>query len=121
TILWGMTEDVTENRMEKAPAESEVVAALHESERHYRQLLDAVTSYTYSVEIRDGAPRSTSHGEGCLAATGYTPEDFASDPHLWFTMVHPQDRELVLRHAANTLADCGAGPIEHRIFHQDGS
>ena len=36
-------------------------------------------------------------------------------------MVHPQDRELVLRHAATTLADCANGPIEHRILHQDGS
>ena len=55
----------------------------------------AVTSYTYSVELRDGVPHSTSHGMGCLAATGYTPEDFAADPYLWINMVHPDDRELV--------------------------
>jgi len=94
---------------------------LRESERHYRQLLEAVTSYTYSVELRDGVPRYTSHGVECLVATGYTPEEFASDPYLWFTMVHPQDRELVQRHAAKALADRGNGPIEHRIVRQDGS
>jgi len=95
--------------------------ALRESEQRYRQLLEAVTSYTYSVELRDGVPRSTSHSMGCLAATGYTPEDFASDPCLWINMVHAHDRELVRRHAANTLADSGNGPIEHRILHRDGS
>ena len=95
--------------------------ALCEIERRYRQLLEAVTSYTYSVELRDGVPRSTSHSMGCLAATGYTPADFANDPYLWINMVYPDDRELIRQHAANTLADSGAGPIEHRILHRDGS
>jgi len=95
--------------------------ALRESEQHYRQLLKAITSYTYSVDLRDGVPRSTSHSMGCLAATGYTPADFAADPYLWIKMVHPDDREMVRQHAAKTLADSGNGPIEHRILHRDGS
>ena len=96
-------------------------AVLRESEQRYRQLLEAVTSYTYSVELRDGVPRSTSHSMGCLAVTGYTPENYASDPYLWITMVHPDDRELVRRHAASTLAESRNGPIEHRILHRGGS
>ena len=32
----------------------QVEAELRASEQHYRQLLEAVTSYTYSLEIRDG-------------------------------------------------------------------
>ncbi len=94
---------------------------LRESEQRYRQLLEAVTSYTYSVELREGVPRSTAHSMGCLAVTGYTPENYASDPYLWITMVHPDDRELVRRHAASTLAESQNSPIEHRILHRDGS
>ncbi len=98
-----------------------VEAELHAAERRYRQLLEAVTSYTYSLEIRDGSPYSTVHSAGCLAATGYTPEDFAADPYLWINMVHADDRESVRRHAAQVLAESESGPIEHRILHRNGS
>jgi sigma-B regulation protein RsbU (phosphoserine phosphatase) len=99
----------------------QVEVELRASEQRYRQLLEAVTSYTYSLEIRDGVPQSTVHGAGCLAATGYTPEDFAADPYLWINMVHPDDRELVRRHAAHVLAQSENGPVEHRILHRNGS
>src|SRR5208283_4521214 len=77
--------------------------------------------YTYSLEIRAGVPQSTVHSTGCLAATGYAPENFAADPYLWINMVHPDDRELVRRHAALALAAAANGPVEHRILHRDGS
>ena len=99
----------------------QVEADLRASEQRYRQLLEAVTSYTYSLEIRDGVPQSTVHSAGCLAATGYAPEDFAADPYLWFNMVHPDDRELVKQHAAQALVESEIGPIEHRILHRNGS
>ena len=96
-------------------------AELRAGHERYRQLLESVTSYTYSVEIQGGRPCSTSHSTGCLMVTGYSPADFAADPHLWLTMVHPDDRELVRQHAARVLADNAASPIEHRIVHRDGS
>ena len=98
-----------------------VEAELRASEQRYRQLLEAVTSYTYSLEIRDGVPQSTVHSVGCQAAAGYSPEDFASDPYLWINMVHPDDRESVRQHAAQVLAANESGPIEHRILHRNGS
>lgn len=101
--------------------QKQVESELRASEQRYCKLLDAVTTYTYSLEIRDGVPLSTTHSAGCLAATGYTPEDFAADPYLWIKMVHPDDRELVRRHAANGLAQYACSPIEHRIFHRSGS
>lgn len=99
----------------------QVEAELRASEQRYRQLLEAVTSYTYSVEIRDGVPQSTVHSAGCWGATGYTPEDFAADPYLWINMVYHDDRELVRQHAARVLAESENGPIEHRILHRNGS
>ena len=98
-----------------------VEAELRASEQRYRQLLEAVTSYTYSLEIRDGVPQSTVHSAGCLAATGYAPEDLAADPYLWIKMVHPEDRELVQRHAAQVLTESGSSPVEHRILHRSGT
>jgi sigma-B regulation protein RsbU (phosphoserine phosphatase) len=99
----------------------QIEAELRASEQRYRELLEAVTSYTYSLEIRDGVPQSTVHSAGCLASTGYAPDDFAADPYLWINMVHPDDRELVRQHAAHVLAESGNGAVEHRILHRNGS
>jgi len=95
--------------------------AVKESEHRYRILLGAVTSYTYSVEVENGTPLSTHHKPGCVSATGYTPEDYASDPNLWISMVHPDDRDMVGQHVAKVLAGEETPPIEHRIIHRDGS
>jgi sigma-B regulation protein RsbU (phosphoserine phosphatase) len=94
--------------------------AVQESERRYRQLLEAVTSYTYSVDVVDGEPSSTVHRGGCLAATGYAPEEYRSHPYLWFDMVHPEDRPRVQEHVANVLAGQDVPPLEHRILHKNG-
>lgn len=96
-------------------------AASRESEERYRQLLAAVTSYTYSVELRNGVPISTKHSLGCLTATGYAPEEYASDPSLWFSMIHPDDRATISEHLATVLADNDTPPVEHRIIHKDGT
>ena len=74
---------------------------------HYRQLLNAVTSYTYSVKLNNGSPMSSRHSLGCLATTGYRPEEYAADPYLWFTMIHRDDREMVRAYVARVHAGEG--------------
>jgi PAS domain S-box-containing protein len=93
--------------------------ALRTSEQRYRELLAAVTSYSYSVEIHHGSPVATKHSAGCQAATGYAPEDYASDPNLWFSMVHPEDREMVRHHVGKVLAGENVPPMERRILRKD--
>src|SRR5205085_325556 len=66
--------------------------ALSESENRYNALLRAVNGYAYTVEVVDGVPVATVHGEGCLAAAGYRPEDYQANPRLWIEMAHPEDR-----------------------------
>ncbi len=62
--------------------------ALKESEERYRRLLASVTDYIYTVKVEDGRPVATAHGEGCVAVTGYTPEQYQADPDLWYRMVY---------------------------------
>ena len=57
--------------------------ALRKSEERYRRITEAVTDYVFKVRIEDGQAVETVHGSNCVAVTGYTPEDFASDPYLW--------------------------------------
>lgn len=93
---------------------------LREEEGRYRRLLEATTSYSYSVTLNNGR-FATYHGPGCLATTGYGPEEYAADPYLWIRMVHADDREMVRQYVARIHAGERLPPIEHRIVHKNGS
>jgi len=112
-LVYSSAHDVTESRLAQE--------ALQRSERRYRDLISAVTTYTYQVKLDHGVPVSTEHSWGCVSATGYTPEDYAADPLLWINMVHPEDRDMVREHVDRVLAGNDVSPLEHRIVHRDGS
>ncbi|MGA3118148.1 MAG: PAS domain S-box protein [Syntrophobacteraceae bacterium] len=95
--------------------------ALRESEKRYKQLLQSVTDYIYTVQVQDNRPFVTVHGPGCAAVTGYTSEDYKADPYLWYRMVYEQDRDAVRDQADRVLSGEAALPLEHRIIHRDGS
>jgi PAS domain S-box-containing protein len=94
--------------------------ALQESEQRYIQMVGSVTDYIYTVEIPDGCPASTVHSPGCVAVTGYTPEEYARTPFLWLEMIHPDDRTRVVEHARSAMKG-PVKPLEHRILHKDGT
>jgi len=95
--------------------------ALRDSEERYRTLLYSVTDYIYSVRVDQGVVVSTTHGPGCLAVTGYAPEDFALDANLWISMVWPDDRDIVRLQVQDILSGKEELIIEHRILHKNGS
>jgi PAS domain S-box-containing protein len=97
------------------------LSALKQSELRYRQLLESVTSYLYTVNVENGKAVSTVHGPGCTAVTGYTPEDFAADPDLWYRMVYDDDKPIVLDQAGRARQGMHSGPLEHRIRHRNGT
>src|ERR1700722_9978478 len=49
---------------------------------------------------------------------GYAPEEWLTDPHLWASCVHPDDRERVFAREMQ-LEEPGA-PEEYRMLHRDG-
>jgi PAS domain S-box-containing protein len=93
---------------------------LEESENRYRRITEGLTDYQYSVRVEGGRPVQTTQGPTCAAVTGYTPEDFESDPGLWIRMVAPEDRELVLDRVRKLLEGNAIAPVEHRIHRKDG-
>ena len=95
--------------------------ALRESEDRYKQLLSSATDYIYSVKVENGRAVATTHSPGCVAVTGYTPEEYQTDSELWSRMVPPGDRPAVFEQAAKSLQGEATPPLEHRILHKDGS
>jgi diguanylate cyclase (GGDEF)-like protein/PAS domain S-box-containing protein len=91
------------------------------SEERYKKMVDAVTAYIYTVIIDAGQAVSTRHSAGCIFVTGYRPEDYESNPMLWYTMIHPDDRQMV-EHSINALLHGSSiSPVEHRIIRRDGA
>ena len=95
--------------------------SLRESGKRFRDLLESVTSYMYTVTINNDRAVSTTHGPGCLAVTGFSPGDYAADPDLWYRMIHADDRKVVIDAAQNILKTKSSYTFEHRINHKDGS
>ncbi len=98
----------------------EAEQALKESEARYKQILGSVTDYIYTVRVKNGKAIATSHGHGCIAVTGYTPEEFAADSYLWYDIVYPDDLEAVKNQTAEILSQGNAEAIEHRIIKKNG-
>lgn len=93
---------------------------LQKSEMRYKMLVESVTDYIYTVKVDNGHPVSTLHGTGCVAVTGYAPEEYDFDPYLWHRMVHEADKPLVNERAEKVLLGMPAPPLEHRIIHKNG-
>ncbi|KAF0144743.1 MAG: PAS/PAC sensor hybrid histidine kinase [Nitrospirae bacterium] len=95
--------------------------SLRKSEERYKRLLESITDYIYTVKVEHGCPVSTTHGIACVTITGYTPEEYEADPHLWYQMVYEGDREVAIEQANKVLSGEAVKPLEHRIIHKDGS
>lgn len=95
--------------------------ALTESDARYRHLLESVTDYVYTVQVENGRPAASRHSPSCVAVTGYTSEEYARDPFLWYRMVHEDDRQAVLEMTSKVFSGKTPLPLEHRIIHKDGS
>lgn len=95
--------------------------ALRMSEHRYRLLLATTPTYVYTARCDGGKPVTSDHGSGCVAVTGFTPEEFAASPDLWLSIVHEEDREAVLGLLGRSTQAEDRRPLEHRIIHKDGS
>lgn len=94
---------------------------IEEHERRYQAILESVNDYNYTVKIEGVRHIATTHGPGCVAVTGYSPEDYEADPGLCFSIIHEEDREQVRDLTNRFLAGKSAFlPFQHRIIHKDG-
>ena len=94
-------------------------ARIIESTEQLTRLMDSLPVCPYTASAESGFCLTTVSPQ-IAELTGFTPEDFTSDPHFWEDRVDPEDRDRVL---LERLATMGPTPqeLEYRWHTADGS
>jgi two-component system cell cycle sensor histidine kinase/response regulator CckA len=112
-FVLGISEDITDLKV--------LEEARRESEARYRHIIDTITDYVVSANVDEGRALAMSHGPGCVAVTGYLPEELSGDPARWFDLVVDEDRAMAIDRFERILAGEPIEPFEHRIRRKDGA
>jgi PAS domain S-box-containing protein len=115
----------TQNRLGNLERELTMLRLAQQKEaqeqRRWEFLLNAISSYVYTVYLENGSPIRTVHSPQCQEVTGYAWRDYVNDKFLWLRMIFPEDRNSVLSQINDVSAGKTPPPLEHRIIHKDGS
>ncbi len=113
-LFWqGVMTDITERKT----AEEQ----LRDAEARYRALVEETPVVTYIDAIgREGPHASLYFSPQVESLLGYTPEELTRDEPLWPSLIHPDDREWVLRAADEAERTKGPYDIEYRMIARDG-
>jgi diguanylate cyclase (GGDEF)-like protein/PAS domain S-box-containing protein len=86
----------------------------------YRELVERIPAVSYTAEFGSTCEWHfvSPQVEQLL---GYSAEEWCADPGLWFRLVHPDDRELVLEAEARSLNDGAPFSCEYRLLDRSGN
>jgi PAS domain S-box-containing protein len=91
--------------------------ALRKSEEKFR----IVSEFAYDWEYwRNPDERFLYVSPSCLRFTGYTTAEFVSDPKLYLSIIHPDDRQRVRAHMKEDMHHREGVKLEFRIIRRDG-
>lgn len=113
--LWGLMKEVEHAGAAQVAASEALVA----SERRYREVVEGVPGVVYRAEPgRDGQWLFVSPQIEEL--TGHDRAAFDTDPHLWFDLVHPDDREGMIAAEEEAVRTRSGLDIVYRLVRPDG-
>ena len=110
-LFVGYLRDITQRRRS--------AHAVEEAERRYRTLVERLPVVTYSAELGP-AGRWTYVSPQIEDMTGYSAEEWMADPELWFSRLHPSDRDEVEQAEARVEREGGRLDIEYRLLARNG-
>ncbi|BET69211.1 hypothetical protein ASA1KI_41290 [Opitutales bacterium ASA1] len=99
---------------------AERTAALAESERRHRTLLDNLQGMAYRCRADDAWTMEFA-SEGSLALIGYAPTDLVGGSVAYGDRVHPDDADRVWDSFQSALAARNPCQVQYRVRHADGS
>lgn len=92
---------------------------LRDAEARYRNLVEKIPLVIYISEPGEMgfwkyvSPQITD-------MTGYTPAEWLNNPKLWYSLIHPEDREISIEMEAQALREGKMPQLEYRLFCRDG-
>jgi PAS domain S-box-containing protein len=99
---------------------AERTAALAESERRHRTLLDNLQGMAYRCRADDAWTMEFA-SEGSLALVGYAPTDLVGGSVAYGDRVHPEDADRVWESFQTALAARIPCQVQYRVRHADGT
>lgn len=109
TSLIGVTFDISDIRNTER--------ALFKANVELRRLFDVMEDVFFSVNTEQHTLLQMS--PSCFQLYGYSVEEFFSDPDLWFSVIHEDDKESVLE-SNKRLSKGESNLCEYRIHHKNG-
>ena len=93
------------------------IEALRMSEARYRMIVENISEIIYMISFEGDAPHGVVVFVGGQVETivGYRGMDFLSDPNLWISLIHPDDRASVRETTRSLLASGKGGTREYRM------
>ncbi|GIK43566.1 MAG: PAS domain-containing protein [Chloroflexi bacterium] len=111
--------DVNDNLLAEILERQRVEAALRKSELKYRLLVEQMPAVTYIAKL-DETGSSVYVSSQIKNLLGYSAEEWMADPQLWFNLVHPDDRDSIIRESQAALATDRTYRAEYRMFNREG-
>jgi len=107
------------NVLAQAIERKQAEEALKESQRSYQRLVEQIPGVIYQDALDENAS-TLFIGPQIQELTGYTPEEWQTDPNLWLKLVHPDDRTRVLAENKDHLATGEPFRSDYRLVARDG-
>ena len=107
--LIGVTFDITDIRSTER--------ALFKANVELRKLFDVMEDVFFSVNMEE--QRILQMSPSCEQLYGYTVEEFFNNPDLWLTVIHDDDKDVVLE-SIKRLSKGESSQVEYRIRRKDG-
>ena len=89
-----------------------------DNEKRYRMVADFTNDWEYWLDPEQNYLYLSPAVE---KVTGYKPQDFIDDPHLFDNLIYPNDDELIRAHFDSCKTDCELSVIDFRIKTKDGT
>jgi len=107
-----------QNAKEELDERHKIQAQLEEAESRYRGLVESIPVVIYTAEPGvTGAWKYVS--PRIFMLTGYMPEEWQRNPSLWFSRVHPDDRERIIEDESKALREGQMPKSEYRLLTRD--
>lgn len=107
--------EISEAELEKR---LKIQTQLEAAEASYRGLVESIPVAVYTAE--PGVAGKWNYvSPRIFTITGYTPEEWMENPHLWFSRVYSEDRERVLEEESKALRAGEMPKLEYRLLTRD--